>query len=202
MVTGDLFPLIVTEFCDLLAIPLTKIFNLVLHSNDWPAQGKVEAVTTIPKKSNASTPGECRNISCTPLFSKVLESFMMDRINEEVKIDLKQYGGVKKCGVEQLLIQAWDNILRGLENNRGSVNLISINFAKAFNRMSHQACLKSFKKKGASQGTINLIASFLTSRQMSIKVGQSWSSKRPIRGGSPQGCVSANALFCATVEYL
>ena len=46
------------------------------------------------------------------------------------------------------------------------------------------------------------IASFLVGRQLSIKVGQSWSSKRRINGGSPQGCISANALFCATIECL
>ena len=143
MVDGDLFPATVNKYHNLLAIPLTKICNLVLHTQSWPLQWKLESVTIIPKTNNAST----RNISCTPLFSKILESFMMERILSEVKLDEKQIGGVKKCGAEHLLIQAWNQILQGLEDNRGSVNLVTIDFAKAFNRMSHQACLQSFKKR-------------------------------------------------------
>ena len=37
---------------------------------------------------------------------------------------------------------------------------------------------------------------------MKVRVGTAFSSIRPINGGSPQGCVSANALFCATIEFL
>lgn len=80
MVGGDLFPATVNKYHDLLAIPLTKIYNLVLHTQLWPSQWKLESVTIIPKTNYSSTPGECRNISCTPLFSKILESYMMERI--------------------------------------------------------------------------------------------------------------------------
>ena len=68
--------------------------------------------------------------------------------------------------------------------------------------MSHQECVKAFFRKGASNQTLNLIAAFLSSRRMTVKVYQKKSSTRPIHGGSPQGCVSANSLFCATIEDL
>ena len=64
--------------------------------------------------------------------------------------------------------------------------------------MQHQACLNALKRKRAS----NIIASFLSGRQMTIKVGQTYSRKQTINGGSPQGCVLANLLFCATIEDL
>ena len=137
-----------------------------------------------------------------PLFSKVCESFLLDRINSEVKVDLQQYGGVRKCGGEHMLLQSWDNKLRGLEDNRGSVDLMSLDFSKAFNRMSHQACLQAFHKKGVSNQTLNLIAAFLSNRRMTVRIGNCFSNKLPINGRSPQGCVTANALFCATVQFL
>ena len=37
---------------------------------------------------------------------------------------------------------------------------------------------------------------------MKVEVNQKFSMPRAIHGGSPQGSVSANALFCATVEFL
>ena len=168
MVEGDLFPKVVDKYADILAIPLTKIINLVLHSYHWPSQWKIETVTVIPKGNGATCYEDCRNLSCTPLFSKICESFMMDRIESEVQIDRKQYGGIKRTGAEHLLLQSWDNILNSLEDNRGSVNLITIDFSKAFNRMSHQECIKSFHRKGASNQLLNLIAAFLSGRRLSL----------------------------------
>ena len=202
MVNGDLFPQLVEKYCDILAIPLTKIFNMIMWTYHWPSQWKLETVTVIPKNNAATSYEECRNLSCTPLFSKILETYMMERISSEVKIDPKQYGGIKGCGTEHFLIQSWNNILNGLEDNRGSVNLITIDFSKAFNRMSHQECIQAFFRKGASNQTLNLIAAFLSGRRMAVKINQKYSSQRAIKGGSPQGCVSANALFCATIENL
>ena len=97
MVEGDLFPQCVTEYSDLLTVPLTKIYNLIIASGRWPKCWKMETVTVIPKNKTANTYGECRNLSCTPLFSKVMESFLMKRINKEVKIDANQYGGMKNA---------------------------------------------------------------------------------------------------------
>lgn len=37
---------------------------------------------------------------------------------------------------------------------------------------------------------------------MTVKLGKELSTKRDTWGGSPQGCVTANALFCATIEDL
>ena len=125
---------------------------------------------------------------------------MMDEIRKEVQIDCDQYGGIKHCGAEHFLIQAWDNILTTLEDNRSTTNLITIDYAKVFNRMSHHHCLHSFRRKGASENTLRMIRSFLTGRTMQVKVGQQLSSRKRINGGSPQGSVLANALFCATLE--
>ena len=202
MIDGDIFPSLVAENHDILAIPLTPIFNKVLQGSNWPAKWKEEITTIIPKNQSPTGYGDCRNLSCTPLFSKVLESFMMDWIKDDVKQDHTQFGGIKKCSVEHFLVDSYDRILRSLEKGHCSVNLISIDYAKAFNRMGHQACLRAYAKKGASTQTLRAIASFLSGRTMRIKIGKTLSKKRPINGGSPQGCVSANHLFCTTIEFL
>ena len=90
MVEGDLFPKLVTSFSDLLAIPLTKIYNLIKATYLWPTQWQVETVTVVPRYSTASTFEEFSNLSCTLLFSKMMESYMIDQITKEVTIDLRQ----------------------------------------------------------------------------------------------------------------
>ena len=153
-VKGDILPQLVTTLYDILAIPLCKIYNTVLYTNKWPRLWKTETVTVIPKSGQPQRWDDCRNLSCTPLFSKVLEGIVLERIREEVKIDEFQFGGAKGIGTEHLLIDAWDRILNSLDDNRGCVNLTSIDFSKAFNRMGHQACLGAFQKKGATEQTI------------------------------------------------
>ena len=122
MVNGDVFPQLVADLHDLFTIPLTKIFNVIKVSYVWPESWRIETVTVISKNKTPHGFEDCPNLSCTPLFSKVIESFLLDQINGEVKVDLTQFSGVKKCGTEHLLIEAWDGILRDLEDNRGSMN--------------------------------------------------------------------------------
>ena len=92
-VRGDIPPDLVTKFHDQLAVPLTFIFNQALTNLDWPTLWKAETVAVIPKNGSPAGIGELRNLSCTPLFSKVLESFVLDRIKSEVTLSEKQYGG-------------------------------------------------------------------------------------------------------------
>ena len=58
MVEGDVFPECVDKSSDLLAVPVTKIFNLIMASEKWPSKWKMETVTVIPENCTASNYGE------------------------------------------------------------------------------------------------------------------------------------------------
>ena len=68
--------------------------------------------------------------------------------------------------------------------------------------MSYQECLKALKKNGASDAVIDLIATFLTNRTMSVKVGDTLSSPREVWGGCPQGLILGVYLFNVTIDDL
>ena len=185
MVRGDLFPVLVTACADFLAIPLANIYSEVSVSGVWPVAWKMEHVTAIPKCSVPSGLHDLRNISCTLLVSKVLESYVLQWVMEEVKIRKNQYGGVKGSGAAHMLIDVWQTVLGGLEDCRGAAMLTSVDYAKAFNRLSYQHCLRSFASHGASNFTLGLLATFLTNRSMAVRVGNAWSEKRAVNGGVP-----------------
>ena len=83
-----------------------------------------------------------------------------------------------------------------MDDPRSASCLISVDFAKAFNTMEHQNCLKKLEEKGALIHTVNLIPSFLTSRGMSFKVGSTSSSQRLLRSGGPPRNATGELSFC------
>ena len=79
---------------------------------------------------------------------------------------------------------------------------MSIDLAKAFNRVDHQHCLNSLKQRGASNQTLLLTAAFLEERKMRIKLPAMYSTLKRMPGGVPQGTKCRNFLFCAAVADL
>ena len=172
MVPGDIYPKLVSQFSDFLAIPLTAIYNDILSTYVWPTCWRKEFITVIPKKPAPQELGDLRNISCTMSASKVFESFVLDSVKAEVKLRRNQYGGVRGLSTDSLLVQLWQETLENLEDYRAGTIITYVDYSKAFNRMSYQHCLSALKKKGASAATIHLIASYLTNRIMTVKVAQ------------------------------
>ena len=201
-VRGDIFRQLVAPLADVLAIPLHIIFQKAYQEGIWPEVWRTETVTVIPKTSRPTGLNQLRNLSCTPLFSKVLESFVLERLKTEVSLSSTQFGGIKGSGVDHFLIETWDEILRGLEDSRAGVTLASIDFEKAFNRMCHYQCLSAAEEMGAGRTTLAMLRAFLTGRQMSVKINDSLSPPRNVPGGSPQGSILANFLFCLTTDQL
>ena len=66
----------------------------------------------------------------------------------------------------------WQDILQALEDLRAAVLLTSVDFAKAFNRLDFNHCLWMLRDKGASNGVLKVVASFLSDRIMMVKGGQ------------------------------
>ena len=194
---------LVTEYADILAIPLVNVYNRIITDSCWPDAWKSEAVTVIPKCTNPADFSQLRNLSCTPVFSKVFEYFLLERLKSECKPSTRQHGGIKGNGTDHYLINAWNYILEALDDEKGpAVSLVSVDFAKAFNTMEHQSCLRQFRDHGASVESLRLIHTFLRGRKMSVKLGNSQSSPRLVPGGSPQGTLLGNFLFIIATDQL
>ena len=201
MVKGDIFPAVVNRAAPYLASPLLHIYNTITLTQSWPDSWKVEYVTPIPKKTLPQSPSDLRNISCTMLFSKVYESFVLQWLGEQITLRTNQYGGVKGSGTEHFLVQLWQKVLENIEDPRAGTLLTSIDFAKAFNRLDFSHCINCLKAKGTSPNLIRIVASFLTGRVMRVKVGSELSGPRPVLGGVPQGSLLGVFLFNLAIDH-
>ena len=200
MVKHDIFPAHVSEAAPFLVGPLTHIYNTITCTSTWPLRWKEEFVRPIPKKTVHQGLNDLRNISCTALFSKVYESFVLGWLGEQVGMRENQLGGMKAAGTEHYLVELYQLILEALEDPRAASVLTSIDYAKAFNRLDFLHCLKSLASKGASSERISIVASFLTSRTMTVKVGKVLSKPRVVLGGVPQGSILGVFLFNVTID--
>ena len=200
MVKGDIFPCLVNRNAHILAVPLSHIYNNITESGEWPAPWKVEYVTPIPKKTLPQGPNDLRNISCTQLFSKVYETWILEWVGQQVKLRTNQFGGVKGSGAEHYLVQLWQSILENLEDPRAASLVTAIDYSKAFNRMDFPHCLRSLASKGLCTELLKIIASFLSGREMQVKVGSSLSKPRSVLGGVPQGSILGVFLFNCAID--
>ena len=201
-VAGDIFPQLVNDCAEQLAVPLSAIYNDIITSHVWPLAWKREYVTVIPKKNIPESFSDLRNISCTQLFSKIFEGFVLRLAMEEVSLKSNQYGGVKGCATTHMVVDILQEICENAEDYRCATVLTAIDYSKAFNRVSFQHCLEAFRRKGASTPILAILASFLSNRTMSVRVGRAWSTPLPVEGGCPQGSVLGVYLFNNTTDML
>ena len=154
MVEGDILPDLVTRFHDLIAIPLHHIFNQVVMDCEWPELWKTETVKIIPKGNIPESIKDVRNISCTPLFSKVLEHFVLVKLRSCMALPNSQFGGLKGVSIDPFLAETWHEVLMDLEDPCADSSLITIDFSKAFNRMDHAACLGALREAGVPENVV------------------------------------------------
>ena len=200
-VEGDLLPRVVKAHHGWLVDPVTRIYNAIFSEGTWPRAWKTETTVVIPKVPNPDSLADCRNISCTPFLSKVLESILLEDLRSEIPDDEVQYGGLKGSSVDHLLVDLFETVLRPLESGCPSL-VLGIDFEKAFNRLDHNECLGQLAALGASNPSLSLTRSFLTGRSMRVKVGNGLSNRRALSGGSPQDSILGCYLYCAATQRL
>ena len=83
------------------------------------------------------------------------------------------------------LIDAW---LSGINLNK-ICGALFIDFAKAFDVISHNLLLKKMNLYGLTTDTLNLIRSFLSDRHQVVSVKNKKSEVKPVVFGVPQGSV-------------
>ena len=200
-VKEDVMPRLMKKFHHLFAAPACAIFNAVFSSNKWPTEWKTETTVVIPKVPGAEELGDCRNISCTPFLSKVLEAVVLDDLRAEIPPDPTQYGGIKQCSVNHLLVDMFENILAPLDDGHPVV-ILGIDYQKAFNRLDHGECLRQLAALGASAPSIALVRAFLCERSMRVKINNTLTGRRRLCGGSPQGSILGCYLYCSTTRQI
>ena len=191
-VPGDLPKKVVNSFAVELAKPVAIIYNAITKMAEYPRQWVVENQTPIPKSYPPESEEDLRNISGTPFFSKLYESFLSDWLLPIVLpfLDPSNCGGLKGTSISHYLIRPLHFILHffSVEKRQPHAAVFAlIDLSKAFNRVDHSLVIEDLHDMKVPAWLLKILISYLTNRSMVIKYRGATSSVRSLPGSSPQG---------------
>ena len=191
------------EFGPELSVPLSKIYNTIIKTGQWPQSWKVEYGLPLKKTSNPINEDQIRIISLTPFFSKVFERFVISWLMDFLKehLDWWQYGGQKGNSVAHYLVDFINFISYNQDlKNIHAVLAVTVDFSKAFNRQNHNILIELLSELGVPGWLLQIVMGFLESREMEVHFKGETSAKKNLPGGGPQGTILGMFLFLILIN--
>jgi hypothetical protein len=189
-----------------ISAPLTSIFRRSFETGHVPDDWLTSNITPIYKnKGHNELAASYRPISLGSVPSKVMEYIVKDGIqkflDKESLISSKQHGFMKgKSTVTNVLttLNNWKS--SRLQNQQ--THVCYIDFAKAFDSISHKKLLYKLERYGLCGRLLRWINAFLTGRTQYVAYDGCLSRSSPVISGVPQGTVLGPLLFTVFVNDL
>ena len=188
----DISSNVIKSSYDELITPIYHICNIYLKAGIFPNNMKIAKVIPLFKSDAEEKLKNYRPISILPVFSKILERVIYNRIYSHVSennlLYEKQFGFQKNNSTEYA-------ILKESFHDREFTVGVFIDLSKAFDTVDHNILLTKLTYFGLSKNYIKLIKNYLSNRKQFISYNCKTTALKDISCGVPQGSILGPLLF-------
>jgi hypothetical protein len=162
-------------------------------------------VVAIFKKGDDADPANYRPISLLAVAYKVFASILLRRLKAggaEARVRSTQFGFRSKTGTADALFVARRLLDRAWAEMDGSLLMLLLDWAKAFDRIDPAAMVVALTRFGLPEGVVHMVTNIYTGRRFTVADAGVESAAHQQSAGISQGCPLSPFLFIIVMSVL